>query len=945
MYREEATAASPRWPILGDRMLVGIGGIMLLLLSLKNAWFSDDGLITFRTVINVVNGYGLTWNIDERVQVYTHPLWMLFLSVAYFITHEVYYTFTIISLICSCSAFLLIGLGLARNQTGILASSTALILSKSFIDFSTSGLENPLSHLLLAAFCVAYLRLLPKHLWLAAFLIGLLSVNRIDLTILVIPALVVSIITPTWPTVKTEFQKANNMSERLRALLKLVQLRSVITVALGMLPFVIWEIFSLIYYGFLVPNTAYAKLNTGIPQSDLSIQGVLYLMSSIRNDPVTLLAISTGILAPLATRNWRATALSFGIVLYLLYIVRIGGDFMTGRFLTAPLIVAASLIASELRAKPAYLIAILITLIGLINPRGVLSSDSDEYLKNTAETDFLTQRFHGIIDERAYYFDYRSLAAFGRNPLGSKDSYARSIYQGNNQVVNIQVAIGLYGIHINPEVHIVDPMALSDPLLARLPSAYNPIWRIGHFERVIPDGYTETLERGVNVIQDKNLAAYYDKLHLITSGPIFSPERWAAIWGMLTGSYNNLIDVDRYRYPNQLQFTYDEISQPRDEADLISLPASGALIDLGGPHTNTQIEIMLSRNKRLSIEFLRNKEVVHRVDLVSPSNPLRPLDIVSIPIPSSAMGYDYIRLLPMEEGEIFISHIRAINADTPLSPEFHLSSNWDLIPGQSNVAATSPASIFVTAEKAQPYWLDLTPGVIYEPDAPNGEGHRGTLIVQTSAGYTTTIAIETDKPVSVPLNLPAGTQRIDLSLAAGTYTPVGYVGDKHPKFSFFLKTIRLRTITEMPPLPPDVLINGKQERAEAGQLIVFFDDDWYGREKSDEIRWGKPHAGLRIYSPITQTVTLKLPLRYISDGNDLADHGILTVITNEQAAPAAEAWTWQPFIANLTLQAGWNTVKLNLDAPPFIPSKNNSNNADSRTLSIGVEHVEILHQP
>jgi hypothetical protein len=43
---------------------------------------SDDAYITLRTVDNWVNGRGLVWNTAERVQTYTHPLWMLLLSAA-----------------------------------------------------------------------------------------------------------------------------------------------------------------------------------------------------------------------------------------------------------------------------------------------------------------------------------------------------------------------------------------------------------------------------------------------------------------------------------------------------------------------------------------------------------------------------------------------------------------------------------------------------------------------------------------------------------------------------------------------------------------------------------------------------------------------------------------------------------------------------------------------
>ena len=56
------------------------------LIVVKTAWVSDDAYITFRTIDNWIHGYGLTWNAYERVQVYTHPLWMLLISAFYSVT-------------------------------------------------------------------------------------------------------------------------------------------------------------------------------------------------------------------------------------------------------------------------------------------------------------------------------------------------------------------------------------------------------------------------------------------------------------------------------------------------------------------------------------------------------------------------------------------------------------------------------------------------------------------------------------------------------------------------------------------------------------------------------------------------------------------------------------------------------------------------------------------
>ena len=124
---------------------------VFLALLLRTAWLSDDGLITLRTVLNLTHGYGLTFNIAERVQTYTHPLWMLMLTGAYLVVGNVYYA--AIGLSVSVSLFVF---WLTLRQTATSAQvwivAAVLLSSRAFVDFSTSGLENPLSNLLLVAF-------------------------------------------------------------------------------------------------------------------------------------------------------------------------------------------------------------------------------------------------------------------------------------------------------------------------------------------------------------------------------------------------------------------------------------------------------------------------------------------------------------------------------------------------------------------------------------------------------------------------------------------------------------------------------------------------------------------------------------------------------------------------------------------------------------------------
>src|SRR5207245_2428408 len=173
---------------------------------------------------------------------------------------------------------------------------------------------NPLSHLLIVCFLGLYgrwHRLDARRLgWLA--LIAALSVlTRMDTVLLLGPALVMAIV---------------EARGRARPL----------PIVAGAAPVLAWELFSIIYYGQPLPNTAYAKLGGAVPSFERTEQGVYFLLDSINRDPLTLTVIAAGLVAPFMTRRPRDRAVACGMALMIVYIVTIGGDFMSGRFLAAP---------------------------------------------------------------------------------------------------------------------------------------------------------------------------------------------------------------------------------------------------------------------------------------------------------------------------------------------------------------------------------------------------------------------------------------------------------------------------------------------------------------------------------------------------------------------------------------------------------------------------------
>src|SRR5205085_6779699 len=135
--------------------LVALLTLVFFAVLIRTAWISDDAAITLRTILNVTHGFGLTFNIAERVQTFTHPLWLGVLTAGYVATRHLYATTFGMSMLFSLYAFR-VALTRAASSMHAVVAAIALLLSRAFVDFSTSGLENPLSCVLLAVFLAAF---------------------------------------------------------------------------------------------------------------------------------------------------------------------------------------------------------------------------------------------------------------------------------------------------------------------------------------------------------------------------------------------------------------------------------------------------------------------------------------------------------------------------------------------------------------------------------------------------------------------------------------------------------------------------------------------------------------------------------------------------------------------------------------------------------------------
>ena len=498
--------------------LIRVGALLALLAVIASlAWLSDDALITIRTALNAANGYGPVFNIDERVQAFTHPVWFGLLWFAGWFTGQWMLMPMILGIVSTTVAVVLVVWN-TSVPSRIVVGVFALLMSNAFVEYATSGLENALSYALLAGLILAAHRLLlqPAISWSLGLgvLSGALLLTRLDLALLILPLLV-------WIAIALSFQ---------------IKQIAVIAGAAGFL-LIGWFSLSLGYYGTFLPTTFTAKTNVDIPRSELVSAGLHYIGVSLLYDPVTLAILASGIALGAIVGSGVTRAVMTGVLLYLGYITWIGGDFMAGRFLAVPVFATVAVLLLERRGAYVALLPAdaqtgspqarrsiaALGSVALLVPLFVLGQGRSDAItpallgKERWEIDDRG----GITDERGYHlaarrgmWDYlgnrRPVArVFDVEPGEPIPDKARDLVAlqvsaatwprgaTTREVDSICGGLGERSILSGPSVHFIDPCGLTDPFLASIPFLASDFdWRAGHFVREVPNGYFDAVRIG-----------------------------------------------------------------------------------------------------------------------------------------------------------------------------------------------------------------------------------------------------------------------------------------------------------------------------------------------------------------------------------------------------------------------------------------------------------------
>lgn len=301
-----------------QRLLITAAVLVMMILWLPSIWFGhsaqiggerywwlgDDAMISMRYAHHLASGDGLVWNLGERVEGYTNFLWTLYMALVHLLPISMAKTSLVILLtnlflaMATLPVLTKLVLILGGKTLTVAMVLAAFILNENLLFWTAAGFEMTLLTLL---FLWSLYRIIQEakvdHPRLVTFLlIGVISLVRAD-------AVVISMLCYALALILHRRRYKVLGYSTLALLLPAAQLG-----------------FRLLYYGELLPNTAYLKVGNW---DGRYLHGLSYLFSFIQAYAPLLLLALVGVIL----RGDRTRRILFGIFLcYAAYIAFIGGD-------------------------------------------------------------------------------------------------------------------------------------------------------------------------------------------------------------------------------------------------------------------------------------------------------------------------------------------------------------------------------------------------------------------------------------------------------------------------------------------------------------------------------------------------------------------------------------------------------------------------------------------
>ena len=293
-----------------------------LLLAWFNRFLQDDAFISFRYAQHLAAGHGLVYNIGERVEGYTNFLWTVCMAPAFILGVDVATWGHVVSLLAfaiTLSASAKLACALWKSEMAGILTILFLAMNHSFLCYATGGgLETQFG---IAWIMLAVWGVCSQRYRVAAIASACAFMTRMDAALLLFPFWC----GPLW-------NAAAHRNERGRL---------VYAVLLGATPVVLWMIWRYCYYGAWVPNTFLVKGH------GLNLLRGLYYVS------LFYLVYALWLVFLLDWKSkWRSfthhpagLCMTVAVLMWTLYLIAVGGDFMEFRLMMPTFPFVAILIA------------------------------------------------------------------------------------------------------------------------------------------------------------------------------------------------------------------------------------------------------------------------------------------------------------------------------------------------------------------------------------------------------------------------------------------------------------------------------------------------------------------------------------------------------------------------------------------------------------------------
>lgn len=285
------------------------------LLILHQCYFdyvSDDAFISFRYVKNFVSGNGLVYNIGDKVEGYTNFLWIMILSfISYMGLNIVYWSRMLGSILSLFVIFIMYRQG--KSNTNIkypyyFLAPLLLAFNAAVAVWSVSGMETLLFTFLItwAITITTQFPEKPKVFLLASILFGFSTLTRPEGIILYGASSLYLFFFISKRQEKGQYWK--------------IFFTGIVIYCAIYLPYFIWRYF---YYGYLFPNTFYAKTGGGVYQQ---IRGFYYLLKFIISFGGFLVFCMPFAVVLINKKQFHIRLFSCLTIVWIGYVVWIGGD-------------------------------------------------------------------------------------------------------------------------------------------------------------------------------------------------------------------------------------------------------------------------------------------------------------------------------------------------------------------------------------------------------------------------------------------------------------------------------------------------------------------------------------------------------------------------------------------------------------------------------------------